>query len=234
MSGSFRTPADGLLPLRVSKRQAVSTSFTGPPTNPSIRLLSVTLIAPCTSISVRKCEHLRFSTLLLTAFARVHTAFFATSGIGSQAALTPDVFRYESPMLNKISCYAYGKSAHTLSLQSSCSSFPFPESPMLCRSASRVVGGLRLPEVLHYAHRSLCLSPPIEHKPTSPISAEAKLHRRTQYWRVGFASHVGALTAHSAFRVGDFRSVCAGRLGGLCRQLRGIAPNPIKGCLTAF
>ena len=223
-----------MLSFRVSRRQAVSKPSTGPPTIPRIRLLSVTHIAPCASFCVRKCEHLRFSVLLLTAFARVHTAFFATSGIGSQAALTPDVFRYESPMLNKISCIAYGKSAHTLSLQSSGSSFPLPASPMLCRKAARVVGGLRLPEVLNYAHRPLCLSPPIEHKPTSPKSAEAKVRRRNQFWRVGFASHVGALTAHSAFRVGDFRSVCAGRLGGLCRQLRGYAPNPIKGCLTAF
>ena len=135
-----------MLPLRASRRQAVSTSSTGPPPNPRIRLLSVTHIAPCASISVRKCEHLRFSTLLLTAFARVHTAFYATSGIGSQAALTPDDFRYESPMLNKISCNAYGKSAHTLSLQSSGASFPFPTSPMLCRSAPRSSAGCAYPK----------------------------------------------------------------------------------------
>ena len=197
MGFPFRTPADGLLPLRVSRRQAVSTPSTGPPINPRIRLLPVTHIAPCASISVRKCEHLRFSTLLLTAFARVHTALYATSGIGSQAALTPDDFRYESPMLNKISCNAYGKSAHTLSLQSSGSSFPFPTSPMLCRSAPRVVGGLRLPEVLHYAHRPLCLSPPIEHTPASPESGSQSGPPKPKA-PFGSSAHMGALTAHSA------------------------------------
>ena len=71
-------------------------------------------------------------------------------------------------MLNKLSCNAYGKAAHTLALQSAGSTFPFPASPMLCRCASRVVGGVSLPEVLHYAHRSPCSSPPFEHSPTSP------------------------------------------------------------------
>lgn len=165
MSRSFRTPADGLLSLRVSRRQAVSTPSTGPPTNPRILLYSVTLIASCASISVRECEHLRFSTLLLTAFARVHTAFYATSGIGSQAALTPDVFRYESPMLNKISCYAYGKSAHTLSLQSSCSSFPFPTSPKLAAPRQGSSAGCAYPKscttlIARYAcHRPSNTSP---------------------------------------------------------------------------
>ena len=71
-------------------------------------------------------------------------------------------------MLNKLSCNAYGKAAHTLALQSAGSTFPLPASPMLCRCASRVVGGVSLPEVLHYAHRSPCSSPPFEHSPTSP------------------------------------------------------------------
>lgn len=150
----------------------------------------------------------------------MHPAFYATSGIGSQAALTPDVFRYESPMLYKISCNAYGKSAHTLSLQSSVASFPFPTSPMLCRSASRVVGGLRLPEVLHYAHRPPCFSPPIEHTPTSPESGSQSAPPQPKV-PFGSSAHMGALTAHSAFKVGNFRRGGAGRLGGSFAETNG-------------
>ena len=93
----FRTSAHGLLTLRVSRRQAASTPSTFPPTNPRIRLLSVTAIAHCASISGRKCEHLRLSTLLLTAFARAHTALYATSGIGSTSCADTRCFTLRKP-----------------------------------------------------------------------------------------------------------------------------------------
>lgn len=47
---------------------------------------------------------------------------------------------------------------HSHSLQAQC----------FAAGASRVVGGVSLPEVLHYARRTPSASPPFEHSPTSP------------------------------------------------------------------
>ena len=49
---------------------------------------------------------------------------------------------------------------HSHSLQAQC----------FAAGASRVVGGVSLPEVLHYARRTPSASPPFEHSPTSPQS----------------------------------------------------------------
>ena len=92
------------------------------------------------------------------------------SGIGLlRRADTRLAFHCVCPMLSQ-ACSATPVPVqwHTLRRQSAGSSFPFPASPMLCRCASRVVGGVSLPEVLHSAHRSPCSSPPFEHSPTSP------------------------------------------------------------------
>ena len=117
---------------RVSRRQAASTPSTFPPTNPRIRLLSVTTIAHCASISGRKCEHLRFSTLLLTAFARAHTALCATSGIGStsyadsrcfSAAKAQCLTSYRAtPMASRHTLLRFNRlMLHSRSLQARCS-----------------------------------------------------------------------------------------------------------------
>lgn len=56
--------------------------------------------------------------------------------------------------------------------------------------------------------------------------------------RFGSSSHIGDFTAHrpaySARLKGDFVVSSVGRSVGLGRQPRGKAPNPIKGCITAF
>ena len=52
-------------------------------------------------------------------------------------------------------------------LQSSCAPLPLPASPVLSLR-SGIVGGVSLSEVLNYARRTQCFSPPIEHSPTSP------------------------------------------------------------------
>ena len=157
-----------------------------------------------------------------------------------------------------VDCHATanGSPLHTRCRQSAGSTFPFPASPMLCRFASRVIGGVSLPEVLHCAHRSLCFSPPIEHSPTSPnheltpstlevisltIFGKPKISNSGSQsappkpkLRFGSASHIGALTAHSAFAKSRFRDLRCRVSGGLCRRQRGAAPNPRKGCVTAF
>ena len=60
-----------------------------------------------------------------------------------------------------------GSPAHTQCRQSSSPPLPLFTSPVLSLR-SEVVGGVSLPEVLHFAHRTRCFSPPIEHTPTSP------------------------------------------------------------------
>ena len=149
-----------------------------------------------------------------------------------------------------------GSPAHTQCSNRLVASLPLLASPVLSLR-SEVVGGVSLPEVLHFAHRTLCFSPPIEHTPTSPNheitpsslevvsiddfrsakileKAEAKVSPPKPKLRFGSSSHIGELTAHSARCEGEFLKCSAGRSGGLCRQHRGIAPNPIKGCETAF
>ncbi|MBQ9217313.1 MAG: hypothetical protein IJ160_03945 [Muribaculaceae bacterium] len=70
-------------------------------------------------------------------------------------------------MLDKSFRNAYGSArAHSM-LQSSCATLSLPASPVLSLR-SGIVGGVSLPEVLHYARRTQCFSPPNEHSPTSP------------------------------------------------------------------
>ena len=60
-----------------------------------------------------------------------------------------------------------GSPAHTQCSNRLVAPLPLFASPVLSLR-SEVVGGVSLPEVLHFAHRTLCFSPPIEHTPTSP------------------------------------------------------------------
>ena len=60
-----------------------------------------------------------------------------------------------------------GSQAHTQCSNRLVAPLPLLASPVLSL-CSEVVGGVSLPEVLHFAHRTLCFSPPIEHTPTSP------------------------------------------------------------------
>ena len=114
---------------------------------------------------------------------------------------------------------------------------------MLCRCATRVIGGVSLLEVLHCAHRSLCSSPPIEHSPTSPnhelttstlevisltifgcrksLKSGSQSAPRKPPLRFGFSSHIGALTAHSAFAKSLFRDLLRRAVGGCCHRDKG-------------
>ena len=54
---------------------------------------------------------------------------------------------------------------------------PLFASPVLSLR-SEVVGGVSIPEILHFAHRTLCFSPPIEHTPTSPQQPSIEIEER--------------------------------------------------------
>lgn len=59
---------------------------------------------------------------------------------------------------------------------------PIPCKPNAL-AALGVVGGVSLPEVLHYAHRTPSASPPFEHSPTSPNSRhKCRLYREKCVW----------------------------------------------------
>ena len=79
---------------------------------------------------------------------------------------------------------------------------------MLCRCASRVIGGVSLPEVLHCAHRSLCSSPPIEHTPPSPNHGTSAVSvGRSVYSVVRLAPSISTLsTLHPPQSRSDFKN----------------------------
>lgn len=102
--------------------------------------------------------------------AEAHTAAYVAIGCRcGEASRYPIGFYYVCPMLSQ-GCSATPVSGqwHTLRRQSAGSSFPFLQAQCFAAGASRVVGGVSLPEVLHYAHRTPSASPPFEHSPTSP------------------------------------------------------------------
>ena len=136
---------------------------TDKPAHPAI---PVTTIAPCASISHRKCLRLRLW-LAIYGVAGAHTAFSATSGIGFTSSadtrcltlLKPNAQQVVLQRLMALHCTlnAFNRLVlHSRSLQARCF------------DKSRVVGGLRLPEVLHYATCTPSTSPPFGHLPTSP------------------------------------------------------------------
>ena len=163
-----------------------------------------------------------------------------------------------SPMLSQAcSATPVASQWHTQCPQSSCRFITAPCQPNALPQAARVVGGVSLPEVLHYAPRSPCSSPPIEHTPTSPnheltpstlevISlndfrlaenlekAESKVRRVKPKVPFGSSAHIGASTALSARSKSDFSKSLRRASGGLSRRQRGEAPYPLKGCFTAF
>ena len=92
----------------------------------------------CWSLPLRTAPHSDIESACACGYGSLSTALQERIRLSTlhrvsapQVTLTPDVFRCESPMLNKLSCNAYGKSAHTLALQSSYATFSFPTSPML-------------------------------------------------------------------------------------------------------
>ena len=165
-----------LTSFRVSRRQAASTPCTFPPSKPTHPALSITPIAPCASISHRKCLRLRLW-LALYGVAGAHTAFSATSGIGLLRRADTRCFTLQKPnaqslpvlqrlMAHYCTLNAFNRLVlHSRSLQARCF------------DKSRGVGGLRLPEVLHYATCTPSSSPPFEHLPTSPQSQNQALKR---------------------------------------------------------
>lgn len=139
-----------------------------PPPNPCSRLLSVATIAHRVSFRHRKCHAYGFYASLLTAVAQAHTAFSVTLGIGAPSRTDTRCRSLHKPNAQSgLLSNAYGSArAHSM-LQSSCAPLPLSASPVLSLR-SGVVGGVSLPEVLHYARRTQCLSPPNEHSLTSP------------------------------------------------------------------
>lgn len=148
------------------------------------------------------------------------------SGVGLLRRADTRLRSLQKPMLNKFSGNAYGSPAHTLAPQSLAplpalhrtSTSPYhkikPQSEFEARFCLAVVGK---PTILKSGSQSAPPKPPL---------------------RFGSSSHIGDFTAHrpaySARLKGDFVVSSVGRSVGLGRQPRGKAPNPIKGCITAF
>ena len=179
MGWSLRTPAHGS--LHRSGIEATSRFDTrhSPPTNPRTRLAvghyhyalrlnpAEKVLAPAACGSSR------------TAIAEAHTAVSVAIGYRlAEPHRHPIGFSLRLPnaqsSLFRNACAGPGGTLsavnrlvlHSHSLQAQC----------FAAGASRVVGGVSLSEVLHYAHRTSNASPPFEHSPTSPnheIKAQA-------------------------------------------------------------
>ena len=136
---------------------------TDKPAHPAI---PVTPIAPCTSISHRKCLRLRLW-LAIYGVAGAHTAFSATSGIGLLRRADTRCFPLLKPNAQQVVLQRLMAPHCTLNDFNRLVLHFVPCKPDALPQASRVVGGLRLPEVLHYATCTPSTSPPFEHLPTS-------------------------------------------------------------------
>ena len=171
MSLPLRTSAHGSLTVvyRLAAPRRHPSFATDKPAHPA---LSVIPIAPCTSIRRRKCLRLRLVARHGRRLRKRIRQPPLQSGIGLlRRTDTRLAFHYVCPMLSQ-ACSATpvpGQCTlsavnrlvlHSHSLQAQC----------FAAGASRVVGGMSLPEVLHYAHRTPSASPPFEHSPTSPQS----------------------------------------------------------------
>ena len=129
---------------------------------------AVATIAHRVSFRHRKCHAYGFYASLLTALRkRIKSASLHRVSV-RQVALTPDDFplcqthcstsRSVTPMVRQGHTQCSNRLVlHYRSLQAQCS-----------RLRSGIVGGVSLSEVLHYARRTQCFSPPNEHSPTSP------------------------------------------------------------------
>ena len=174
----------------------------------------------------KKVYHLRFSALYGRRLPERIRFLRCKSGVGLLRRADTRLRSLQKPMLNKLSGNAYGSPAHTLAPQSLAplptlhrtSTSPYhkikPQSEFEARFCLAVVG---LPTILKSGSQSAPPKPPL---------------------RFGSSSHIGDFTAHrpaySARLKGDFVVSSVGRSVGLGRQPRGKAPNPIKGCITAF
>lgn len=169
MSCPLRTSAHGSLTVgyRLASPRRHPTFATAKPTHPA---LSVIPIAPCTSIRRRKCLRLRLVARHGRRYRKRIRQPTLQSGIGllrrtdTRLAFTTSAQCSVKPVPQRL-CRASGTlsavnrlALHSHSLQAQC----------FAAGASSVVGGVSLPEVLHYARRTPSASPPFEHSPTSP------------------------------------------------------------------
>ena len=145
-------------------------------------------------------------------------------------------------MLDRSFRNAYGSArAHSM-LQSSCATLPLPASPVLSLR-SGIVGGVSLSEVLHYARRTQCFSPPNDTRPhrlITKLSLEASSRhdfvRKAESTSVGenrysvsvSLTHVSLITAHSARSKRQFAKARKRVVGGSLQTATGRSPVPHK------
>ena len=175
MSFTLRTPAHGsLLQSGIEAASRFDTRFRHRQTRAPGSYRSLPLhTAPHSTLKVSR---LRLLCLSIDGVTEAHQVCLVTSGIGTTSRTDTRCFStMPDTMLDRSFRNAYGSArAHSM-LQSSCATLPLPASPVLSLR-SGIVGGVSLSEVLHYARRTQCLSPPNEHSPTSPnheIKAQA-------------------------------------------------------------
>lgn len=209
----------------VRGQRSVNTLFNAPTPSPNV---DVPLRCGCVrrAQSRKKVYHLRLSARYGRRLPERIRFLRCKSGVGLLRRADTRLRSLQKPMLNKFSGNAYGSPVHTLAPQSLAplptlhrtSTSPYhkikPQSEFEARFCLAVVG---LPTILKSGSQSAPPKPPL---------------------RFGSSSHIGDITAHrpaySARLKGDFVVSSVGRSVGLGRQPRGKAPNPIKGCITAF
>ena len=152
---------------RVSRRQAASTPDFATTKPAHSALIGRYYCAP-RLITTSKVPRLRLVCLSIDGVTEAHQVCLVKSGIGAPSRTDTRCFStMPDTMLDESFRNAYGSArAHSM-LQSSCAPLPLPASPVLSLR-SGIVGGVSLPEVLHYARRTQCFLPPNEHSPTSP------------------------------------------------------------------
>ena len=108
---------------------------------------------------------LRLVCLSIDGVTEAHQVCLVTSGIGTTIRTDTRCFStMPDTMLDRSFRNAYGSArAHSM-LQSSCAPLPLPASPVLSLR-SGIVGGVSLPEVLHYARRTQACHRPMNTRP---------------------------------------------------------------------
>ena len=168
MGFPLRTPAHGS--LHRSGIEATSRFDTrhSPPAIPTH--------SACWSLPLRTAPHSDIESACAYGFGSLSTALQERirlaplqSGIGSTSCADTRLTVTMPAQCSVVACPATpnGSPAHTQCSNRLVAPLPLLASPVLSLR-SEVVGGVSLPEVLHFAHRTLCFSPPIEHTPTSP------------------------------------------------------------------
>lgn len=195
---SFRTSAYGLLSFRVSRWQAASTPCTFPPTNPRIRLFRSLPLRPAPHSAIESACACGFGSLstVLQEHIRLSPLHRVSA---SQVPLTPDCCSLLKPNAQQVVLQRLMAYHGTLNAFNRLVLHSRPlQARRFAAAASRVVGGLHLPEVLHYATCTPSSSPPFEHLPASPLSAEAGVCRRNRYC-VSVRRHASAFLPNSRF-----------------------------------